>query len=372
MPIPLDRLGEALDATRDRPDGFLKALVTLRMTTPLAGAAGAASLARPRVGFLGTGWIGRHRLQAIVETGAVTVAAIADASPDAAAEAGKLAPEAALVASLDDLLDAGVDGVVIATPSAFHAEQCIRALERGAAVFCQKPLGRTAAEAQAVVEAARAADRLLAVDLSYRFTDGMRRIRELVRSGELGRVYAVDLVFHNAYGPDKAWFYDPALAGGGCVMDLGVHLVDLALWVLGFPAVADVSGTAVRRRRAARRPERPGRGLRGRDPHARDRRRRAARLLVAPAGRLRRASSRPPSTAPTAARVSATSTAPSTISPPSASAAPRARRLSTPPDAWGGRAAADWASRLAAGARFDPAAERLVDVARVLDRIYGR
>ena len=64
----------------------------------------------------------------------------------------------------------------------------------------------------------------------------MRRIRELVQSGELGRVYAVDLVFHNAYGPDKPWFYDPALSGGGCVMDLGVHLVDLALWVLDFPA----------------------------------------------------------------------------------------------------------------------------------------
>lgn len=69
----------------------------------------------------------------------------------------------------------------------------------------------------------------------------MRRIREVVRSGELGRVYAVDLVFHNAYGPDKPWFYDPALAGGGCVMDLGVHLVDLALWVLDFPEVPGVS-----------------------------------------------------------------------------------------------------------------------------------
>jgi len=79
---------------------------------------------------------------------------------------------------------------VIATPSALHAEQSFRALERGAAVFCQKPLGRTAAEARSVVDAARAADRLLAVDLSYRFTDGMRRIREVVRSGELGRLFA--------------------------------------------------------------------------------------------------------------------------------------------------------------------------------------
>src|SRR5919202_6291888 len=69
----------------------------------------------------------------------------------------------------------------------------------------------------------------------------MRRIREVVRSGELGRVYAVELAFHNAYGPDKPWFYDRALSGGGCVTDLGVHLVDLALWTLGFPAVDRVT-----------------------------------------------------------------------------------------------------------------------------------
>ena len=116
-------------------------------------------------------------------------------------------------------------------------------LERGAAVFCQKPLGRTAAEVRAVVDAARAADRLIGVDLSYRFTTAMRLVRDLVRSGELGRIFAVDLVFHNAYGPDKPWFYDPILSGGGCVMDLGVHLVDLALWTMDFRAVAGVRGT---------------------------------------------------------------------------------------------------------------------------------
>ena len=113
--------------------------------------------------------------------GAIEVAAIADPSPTWRRRRGDWRRSAKLVSTLDDLLDAGVDGVVIATPSAMHAEQSIRALERGAAVFCQKPLGRTAAEVQAVVDAARAADRLLGVDLSYRFTEGMRRIREVVR-----------------------------------------------------------------------------------------------------------------------------------------------------------------------------------------------
>ena len=109
------------------------------------------------------------------------------------------------------------------------------------AVFCQKPLGRSVEEVSSVVEAARRADRLLGLDLSYRHTTGARALTDVIRSGELGQIFAVELAFHNAYGPDKPWFYDRALSGGGCVIDLGVHLVDLALWLLDFPVVETVS-----------------------------------------------------------------------------------------------------------------------------------
>jgi predicted dehydrogenase len=331
----------------------------------------AASATRPRLGFLGVGWIGRNRMEAILRTGVIEVAAIADPSSEQAGEAARLTPEATLAATLDDLLDLGVDGVVIATPSAMHAEQSIRALERGAAVFCQKPLGRTAAEVQAVVDAARAADRLLSVDLSYRFTEGMRRIREVVRSGELGRIYAVDLVFHNAYGPDKPWFYDPALSGGGCVMDLGVHLVDLALWMLDYPAVSGISG----------------RLLAGGEPlgqHSERVEDYATATIELETGTVVQLACSWRLQAGCDAMISAA------FYGTGGGAALRnvdgsfydftaeryrgtAREtLAVPPDEWGGRAAVDWAVRLAAGERFDPEAERLVDVARVLDRIYGR
>ena len=326
---------------------------------------------KPRIGFLGTGWIGRHRMEAIVATGTCEVVAIADPSPDMAAEAGKLAPDARLVGDLDAILDQGVDGVVIATPSALHAQQSITAIERGAAVFCQKPLGRTAAEAQAVVDAARAADRLLGVDFSYRFTEGMARIRELLQADALGHVYAVDLVFHNAYGPDKLWFYDPAQSGGGCVMDLGVHLVDLALWALDFPTVETVHSQLLAggeplgaRTDAVEDYAVATLGLEG-----------GASVRLACSWRLQ--AGREAVIAAdfygthggaalrnvngsfydfTAERFNGTASEP----------------LASPPDAWGGRAAADWAQRLAAGERFDPAAERLVEVSRILDRIYGR
>jgi predicted dehydrogenase len=326
---------------------------------------------RPRLGFLGVGWIGRHRMEAMLKTGAVEAAAIADPSPEMAAEAVKLAPDAAIVSTLDELLDAGVDGVVIATPSAMHAEQSIRALERGAAVFCQKPLGRTAQEARAVVDGARAADRLLAVDLSYRFTDGMGRIAELVRSGGLGRLYAVDLVFHNAYGPDKGWFYDPALSGGGCVMDLGVHLVDLALWTLGFPQVREVTSILIA----------GGEPLAGRTDRVEDY---AVATLELDSGCAVRLACSWRLQAGVDAIISASfygTEGGAALTNVGGSfydfTAERYRgtsreTLTSPPDEWGGRAAADWAVRLAEGDRFDPEAERLVDVAAVLDRIYRR
>ena len=126
---------------------------------------------KPRVGFLGTGWIGRHRMEAMLATGAVEAVAVCDPSNECAAEAAKLAPDARQVGSLEEMLALDIDGVVIATPSALHAAQSITAFDAGKAVFCQKPLGRTAAETQAVVDAARSADRLLGVDLSQQMLD---------------------------------------------------------------------------------------------------------------------------------------------------------------------------------------------------------
>jgi len=196
---------------------------------------------RPAIGFLGVGWIGRHRLQSIVQADAVDVVGVADADLVAASEIAAPLGRAAAVPSLESLLELKPEGVVIATPSAFHAAQTIAALRSGAAVFCQKPLARNAAETARVVQTARGADRLLAVDMSYRFLRGAGILKDLIAAGEIGEIFAVDAVFHNAYGPDKNWYYDADLAGGGCVIDLGIHLVDLALWVLKFPAVLNVS-----------------------------------------------------------------------------------------------------------------------------------
>ena len=324
--------------------------------------------ARPRIGFLGTGWIGRHRMAAMLADGAVEAVGVSDPSAEMVAEALKLAPDAQAVDSLDALLALDLDGVVIATPSALHADQSIRALDAGVAVFCQKPLGRDAAETARVVAAAERADRLLGVDLSYRFTAGMAAIAAKLRDGALGRVFAIDLVFHNAYGPDKPWFYDRAQSGGGCVMDLGIHLVDLALWATGFPEVERVdarlfagghalAGDAVEDYAVATFDLAGGIAVRLA----------CSWRLHAGQDAVIEASFYGTDGGATMRNVGGSFYDFTAALHRGTAGEP----LATGPDEWGGRAAADWARRLAGGARFDAGARDLVAAARVLDRIYA-
>jgi predicted dehydrogenase len=322
---------------------------------------------KPRLGFLGVGWIGRDRMEAVARSGAAEVVAVADAAPEVARKALESVPGARVLPGFAALLEEDLDGVVIATPSALHAEQSVAALRRGLAVFCQKPLGRDAGEVRAVLDAARAADRLLAVDLSYRYTRAIQAIRD--RFGELGEVYAAQLAFHNAYGPDKPWFYDVHLAGGGCVMDLGIHLVDLALWLLGEPRVEKVASSLSQK----------GRRLRGREAvedHG------AALLELSTGCCVQLACSwRLPAGRDCLIEASFFGTrGGASFSNVNGSFydfraelfhGTSREVLVEPPDAWGGRAAVDWAARLATGERFDPHAGELMAVAATIDRIYA-
>jgi predicted dehydrogenase len=201
----------------------------------------------PALGFLGIGWIGKSRMEKLLDSNYGQGLALCDVNPENVKEALKVVPQASVCSSIEELLQEDLDGIVIATPSALHAKHTLACLHAGKAVFCQKPLGRNLQETRQIVEEAHRVDRLLGVDYSYRFTEGMQHIKKLVDDGKLGHIYAIETVFHNAYGPDKSWFYDPQLSGGGCLIDLGSHLVDLILWILKFPAV-EIESTCIRRK----------------------------------------------------------------------------------------------------------------------------
>lgn len=330
----------------------------------------APTLARPRLGFVGMGWSARQRLEAIARSGAAEVVAVADASPDAALEGARVVPGARLARSFDDLVHDGLDGVVIATTNALSAANAQQALAHGLAVFCQKPLGRDRGEIEAVVDCARRADRLLATDLSYRLTEAGRTLHQLVRSGELGEIFAVNLVFHSAHGPDKPWFYDRALSGGGCLIDLGTHLLDLALWCLQFPRVELVrSRLCAGGRPLAATPD-------GIEDYA------SAQLTLASGTVMQLACSWHLSAGCDAVVEAAfygteggaiLRNVGGSLDDFSCerTAGTQRQTVVAPPDEWMGRAAVEWAERLGRGERFDPEAARLVDVAALLDRIYA-
>ena len=327
--------------------------------------------ALPRIGFLGAGWNGRQLMQSIYQSKEAEVAAAADLSSGAARDAASLAPDVAVFDSLDELLELELDALVIATPGMGHCSQAIRALERGLAVFCQKPLGRSAQEVQRVVSAARGADRLLGVDFPYRFTDGIQKLYRLVNSGDLGQVYAADLVFHSAQGPDKGG-YDRELSGGGCLIELGSQLVDLALWVFDFPEVKSVTSSIFS----------AGERLKVQSGKAEDY---AQVSLVLENGHAIRLACSWNASAGREAVIESSFFG--TVGAASFRnvdgsfcdfVAERFRgatreTIAAPPDDWGGRAAVAWARKLRLEGRcFDEAADKLVQVAAVIDAAYGR
>lgn len=325
----------------------------------------------PRLGFVGVGWIGRHRMEAAHRAGAAQVAAIADPDPGAAYAAAAVVGCSEVSADLEDLLGADLDGLVIATPTGLHARQVRSALDRRIPVFCQKPLGRTAPECRELVETARRANVALGVDMSYRHSVAVQAALESLRAGRIGEPHLAELVFHNAYGPDKLWVRDPELAGGGALIDLGCHLIDLAGLFLG-----DLVPAAVHADLFA-----GGEPLEAAPARVEDL---ALAQVTLDDGRAVRIACSWWLPAGTDAVVEASFVGEGralTIRNVDGSfydfeallvEGRRSERIAGPPDEWSGRALVAWADRLTTTSSFDPEVERLVRVAELIDRIYGR
>lgn len=204
-----------------------------------------AATRRLRVGVVGLG-MGRAHIEGWREHPQVDVVAIAD--PDAArlADIGERYRIAARHASAEAMLAAhALDAVSICTPNAFHRPLTLAALAAGCDVLCEKPMAMDAAEAREMKAAAERAGRRLMINFSYRFSAASRALKAQVASGALGEIYFGRTVWHRRRGMPGfgGWFGTKALAGGGPLIDLGVHRLDLALWLMGHPKPAWVLGS---------------------------------------------------------------------------------------------------------------------------------
>ena len=153
-----------------------------------------------------------------------------------------------LYTDLDEMLNASLDldGVSVALPNHLHAPITIKALNRGINILCEKPMAMNSEEAAEMVSAARKNKKKLMINLSYRFIDHCMALKELIEKGTIGDIYYCKSIWHRRRGgipKPGSWFGIKSLSGGGPLIDLGVHRLDLALWLMGHPRAISVSAS---------------------------------------------------------------------------------------------------------------------------------
>lgn len=197
-----------------------------------------------RLGFIGLGGIGYSSLQLCLEEDLFTPVAGADTSPERLERACDLLPPQALFADYREMLRAvPLDCVFIATPNVYHAPAAIDAMRAGLDVCCEKPMADTLAAARKILAVSRETGRLFMVAQNQRFRADTQWLKGRLEDGLVGEVYAVHTrwIRRRSLTGDK-WFRYKSMSGGGPLIDLGVHVMDLALWLIGFPAPLRVSG----------------------------------------------------------------------------------------------------------------------------------
>ena len=200
-----------------------------------------------RIGLIGTGGIYRGAHLVGWQTAKdVQVVAVCDANEQLALQAEKDFPGATVYTNYEELLNnPTIDAVSITAPNKYHSIIAVQALNKGKHVLCEKPDAINADEAEKMASAAKAANKILMVMRNNRFTASAQYVRRLQEEGYFGELYAGRCGWIRTRGiPGRGgWFTTKALSGGGPLIDLGVHMIDLALWLSGNPVPKTVSGT---------------------------------------------------------------------------------------------------------------------------------
>lgn len=199
---------------------------------------------RLRVGIVGLGWAGETHLKSYQQLPNVQVVALAGLEEDRLASLGETYdvphryPDYQELVMRDDL-----DAVSVCTPNYLHAPAAIAALDHGKHVLCEKPLACSGAEAEEIVRAALKAQRILKVVFNHRHRGDVQVLKRYIEDEGLGRIYHAEVSWMRRSGIPGlgSWFTKKEMAGGGPLIDLGVHVLDLGLYLLDEPQVVTVS-----------------------------------------------------------------------------------------------------------------------------------
>jgi len=198
-----------------------------------------------RVGVIGSGGIAQAaHIPNYQKLPAVEVVAVCDVKPDVAKAAAEKFKVPHVFTDWRELLNLhDIDAVSVCTPNAFHLEPTLASLAAGKHVMVEKPIGLNAKEGLAMCRAAKKARRLLAVGHHTRFDPAVETLKRFVDAGEVGRPYYARAQTMRRRGiPSWGSFISKKLNGGGPLIDIGVHIIYSALYLLGFPRPVSVSG----------------------------------------------------------------------------------------------------------------------------------
>ncbi|MBT9146010.1 MAG: 1,5-anhydro-D-fructose reductase [candidate division WS2 bacterium] len=199
-----------------------------------------------RVGVIGLG-VGYLHIKGYMSHPMAEVVAVSDTNPKRLEERGKkeLKIPSLYLSAEEMLAKEKLDIVSIATPNIFHKPLTIAALKAGCHVLCEKPLATNAKDAKEMVMAAKSMKKRLAINFTYRFCSQAMAMKREIEKGTMGNIYFARTVWHRRRGLPGfgGWFGQKNLSGGGPLIDLGVHRLDLALWFMNYPAPVWVMGS---------------------------------------------------------------------------------------------------------------------------------
>jgi len=205
------------------------------------------SQSKMRLGVVGAGMIGNVHMQTFSSLSEeVEIAAVTDAylplAEQRAAEHGIATVHASPQALLED---PSIDAVVICVPNKFHAELSIEALKHGKHVLLEKPMSINSESAHAIVQEAERAGKIVMMSHQMRWTPISRAIKEQIDNGAVGKIYNAKTGWFRKKGIPGwgSWFTRMEESGGGPLIDIGVHMLDLTLYLMGNPKPVSVYGS---------------------------------------------------------------------------------------------------------------------------------
>ncbi|MFC0212496.1 Gfo/Idh/MocA family protein [Paenibacillus chartarius] len=201
-----------------------------------------------RVAVIGLGSISDSHLTSYQRHPEARLYAVCDVNEERARKkAAEFGAEAIYTDYRALLADEQIDAVSICTWNNLHAEICIAALEAGKHVLVEKPLCKTVEEALRIQEAVHRTGRLLQVGFVRRYDRNVQMLREFAAGGEFGDIYYAKASAIRRLGNPGGWFADIERSGGGPLIDIGVHMIDLLWYMMGRPKPVTVSGNTYRK-----------------------------------------------------------------------------------------------------------------------------